>query len=299
MQCFLLGGQGVIEIYHVSIMELVIWMQINLPEILGWDPGWSSTARGLGGSAPWKPEGSQRGSASTRNTWDFLSLESGLMSCGADITPKTLHCYGVIGVSLSIPLMPVPNFHWEPDILTESFWGGKTPFQLSFLQSHDCHACKPGWLSICSCLQQPMGPWCWHMEVRVLPPYVLRTPGQTLRLSTEGWVLACGPGWGASMHFWSWAVSLLKRREGGCVNYGLSASQSSFAKSVGMRECAVLAQGSLCQTGYKPAFLNGPGIAVIGVGDGNDGRGTPGNQKGKSRKLHTCVCLCVSKNGYY
>lgn len=64
------------------------------------------------------------------------------------------------------------------------------------------------------------------------------------------------------------------------MKYGLYDSQGSFAKCVGMRDSAVLAWWSLCQTGYKPDFLNGQGIAVLGIGDGNDGRGTPGDQKG-------------------
>lgn len=86
------------------------------------------------------------------------------------------------------------------------------------------------------------------------------------------------------------------------MKYGLCDSQSSFAKCVGMRESAVLAQWSLCQTGYKSAFLYGPGIAAIVLGMVMMAEGHLGTERAKPESC-TSVCVCVfqkmdlTKNG--
>lgn len=52
------------------------------------------------------------GSTSTPSVLGFLSLESGLVSCGGgDTTPKTPHYYGTIGVMTLNLLIPIPRFH--------------------------------------------------------------------------------------------------------------------------------------------------------------------------------------------
>lgn len=58
-----------------------------------------------------------------------------------------------------------------------------------------------------------------------------------------------------------------------------SAVPRAVLRSCRATESAVLAQWSLCLTGYKRALLNGPGVSVIGVGAFDDGRVTSGDHK--------------------
>lgn len=138
---------------HVSIMELVIWMQINL---LGF---WAKAQGGAAQPEDWEGLllGNLRGPERFGKHSQHVGLslfESGLMSCVIDTASKTPHCCGWVGVSLNSPNSS-PQFSLRANNPHRVFLRRNTPFWLSFPQSHDCQACVPGGLSVCSCLPQP------------------------------------------------------------------------------------------------------------------------------------------------
>ena len=135
--------------YHISVMELVIWRQMNLsgiPEQYFAKAQWTR---------PWKWERwaerfskcPQHLGLSLFGTWVYV--------CGgADTMPKTPHYCGVIEVAPSSHFIEVSRFHWKVKHLQRIFMRRKNPAS-AFLPIKSLLArpeCQGNCLSVCSCL---------------------------------------------------------------------------------------------------------------------------------------------------
>lgn len=128
--------------FHISVMELVIWMQINLSGILsgslqrprmeqGTLEDWEGLVLGNVG-------GEQRGSASAPALSPYV-----LWYCWHHAKNISLlwHALGPV----PMPLIPVPSFHWKSKTPWLSLCEEEKPcfIQVSFPQSRDCQAFMP------------------------------------------------------------------------------------------------------------------------------------------------------------